>query len=77
MDVLYVDTGETRVVPQEHVYILPSNAAIQLVPPLAIPCAMNGIVSTHCNGDSWFPLDIQLLWKHLYRKTVMILGVVH
>lgn len=68
--VLWVDTGTTHTVPTDLLYALPAELAISAIPPFAIPCRLHGIESTYGDGQNWFPLDCQLLWKHLLHKQV-------
>ena len=46
---------------------LPSLVHPSVVPPLAMPCSLHGIESVN-EGGGWSPLDLQLVWKHLYHK---------
>ena len=48
---------------------LPTVVHPSVVPPLATPCSLHGIECVN-EEEGWFPLDIQLLWKHLYNQQV-------
>ena len=70
--VFLVDSGVLKkAVPMGDLLELPSAAHPSAIPPLAIPCSLHGIESVS-EGDGWFPLDVQLLWKHLYHKQVQL-----
>lgn len=59
--VMDVDTGRNLMVPLSDVRHLPPPHSLSVVPPLAIPCSLYGVCSSHLQG--WWPLDCQLLWK--------------
>ena len=65
-----IDSGvERRDVPFDNLLQLPSPVHPSNIAPLATPCSLHGIECIN-EGEGWFPLDIQLLWKHLYHKKV-------
>ena len=71
--ILLVDTGATlSEVSVKQLYTLPPSLQLGVVPPLSIPTAIHGLVSTLNDGEDWFPLDKQLLWKHLRHKVVSL-----
>lgn len=67
--VLCVDRGCTMTIPIHSLYTLPSSLLLSLVPALALPCSMYGVISTR-EDDQWWSLDNQLLWKLIRGKTV-------
>ena len=70
VELLWVDTGRSQHLPLSHLFSLPSQLSISVIPPLSIPTQLGAVVSTHGDGQNWFPLDNQLLWKHIHHKTV-------
>lgn len=69
-DVLWVDTGKTLSISLRSLYPLPHVFLPSSLPPLAIPAVLEGLQSTFQGEGQWFPLDVQLLWKHLLQKKV-------
>ncbi|XP_064396671.1 uncharacterized protein LOC135343630 [Halichondria panicea] len=66
-----IDCGSTmHSVSLRNLYKLPHGLRVGVVPPLALPTAIDGLYSTFNHGEEWFPLDKQLLWKHLRHKMV-------
>ena len=76
VELLWVDTGRSQHLPLSHLFSLPPQLSISVIPPLSIPTQLGAVVSTHGDGQNWFPLDNQLLWKHIHHKTVSC-GCIH
>lgn len=69
-NVLWLDTGKTLSVSLRSLHPLPHIFLPSSLPPLAIPAVLEGLHSTFQGEGRWFPLDVQLLWKHLLQKKV-------
>ena len=70
---LWIDTGKSLSVSLCSLRSVPPSLLPSSLPPLAIPCALEGLQSTFHGEGKWFPLDIQLLWKYLLQKKVCTL----
>lgn len=56
-----VDSGRPVMARLSDLHYLPRSHSVRSTHPLALPCCLHGVESTHRQG--WWPPDSQLLWK--------------